>query len=296
MTTQGSEQIALLWLLLQAIILINGALLLFWAWRRRLGRAAFAPQWSIADLWFGGQFVLGLIICVSLAVLTLLLGFGVSINVADMSDRSTILYLLLPVTLLQNGIFFGVPAVFMGAKYRLRLREIGLPPLPGKREIAAGIVLGCAALIISHFLGEGIETMAKRFQDVPWVRAALEFEKTNPVAGILQKLPQFGIGGLLLSVLTIGVAAPLGEEMLFRGFAFNTLKRRLGLPAGLLLSALLFTLPHTYALGLVPVFLMGLLLAWTYQHSGSLWVPIIIHAVNNTASVLAAYYFPFLTK
>jgi hypothetical protein len=100
---------------------------------------------------------------------------------------------------------------------------------------------------------------------------------------------------LLLAVLGIGVSAGLGEEMLFRGFLFNILKRRFGLAAGLVVSGLLFAAPHTYVLGLLPVFLMGLVLAWIYHNSGSLWVPVIVHATNNSVLVLLAYFFPALS-
>ncbi len=111
---------------------------------------------------------------------------------------------------------------------------------------------------------------------------------------MMSALPKLGVPGLVLGVLGVGVAAPLGEEMLFRGFVFNILKTRLGLTVGLIGSALLFTIVHSYALGLLPVFIIGLLLAWAYHNTGSLWVSIIIHATNNTVGVLLAYFFPGL--
>jgi uncharacterized protein len=75
----------------------------------------------------------------------------------------------------------------------------------------------------------------------------------------------------------------------------NALSKKFGPTAGLILSAVLFAAPHTYSpLGLSVVFLLGLFMGWVYRQSGSLWVPIIVHAVNNTALVIAAFYLPNL--
>jgi membrane protease YdiL (CAAX protease family) len=215
--------------------------------------------------------------------------------VEDMNSPTSMLYFGLPATIVQNLVFFAVPAAYIVFRYGQRLRSIGLTPLPRGRDWAAGLTIGAIAFFGAHLIGLGIEGIAEQFRHMEWVKNALEFEKTNPVAQIIKTLPKLGIAGLVLSVLSIGIAAPLGEEMFFRGFAFNALKRRFGLAAGLIVSSLLFTLPHTYALGLLPVFLLGLLMAWIYHNSGSLWIPILVHATNNTASVLVAFFVPSLT-
>jgi membrane protease YdiL (CAAX protease family) len=263
--------------------------------RIRGKRSPFAPVWSVTDIWFGAQITL---IVLAFAVVPLFLIYlAVDPNPSSKLDSpKALLYFVLPSVILQNVVFFGVPAVYIVAKYGQRLRDIGLPALPRGRDWTAGLILGAVGFLAAHLVGAGIEVLAERFRHIEWVRAALEYESSNPVAQIVAALPKLGLTGLILAVLGIGIGAPLGEEMFFRGFAFNALKRRFGVTAGLIVSALLFTLPHTYVLGLLPVFLLGMLLAWTYHNSGSLWVPIIIHATNNTASVLLAFFVPALAK
>jgi membrane protease YdiL (CAAX protease family) len=285
----------LLWAL-AGIVAIDAVLLLVMAYRRyALGKGTFSPRWSVADLWFATQLVVLAVALLSAPLLFWLFFYGPKdFNVSDFGSRTALLYFILPATVLQNVAFVAVPVAFITVKYGLRLRDIGLPPLPRRRDWTAGILLGLGAMAVSLPLEAGIGALAAHFQHIEWMRNALEFEKNNPVAQMLRGLPRMGVAGLILGVLAIGISAPFGEEMLFRGLAFNCIKRRFGLPAGLIASALLFTLPHTYTLSLLPVFLMGLLLAWTYQNSGSLWVPIIIHATNNSLLVILAYFFPSL--
>lgn len=274
---------------------INAVLLILWLYRRKRGRPLFAPIWSVADVWFGAQIAVALLMFLIIPLSVAFYMLAGPKAAADMNSPAALLYFVLPGTIVQNLVFFAVPALYIVVKYGQRLRDIGLPSLPNRRDWVAGLILGTSACLFSFFLGAVIEGIAEQFRHIEWVKNALEFEKNNPVAQIVTALPGLGVTGLTLAILGIGIGAPLGEEMFFRGFAFTALRHRFGLATGLIVSALLFTLPHTYALGLLPVFLLGLLMAWTYHNSGSLWIPIIIHAVNNTASVLLAYFVPSLT-
>ncbi len=104
------------------------------------------------------------------------------------------------------------------------------------------------------------------------------------------------IGGpqWLLALAVIGVGAPLSEELLFRGFLFSALARRLG-PAGAgLATSLAWTAMHYgyTAIGLAEVFLVGLLFAWLLWRTGSLRVAIFCHALYNSLIVLVLRYVP----
>jgi membrane protease YdiL (CAAX protease family) len=296
MIGDAEQQAALVWIVLTAVTVINAVLAGTVLYRRlALNRATFAPRWSVADVWFGVQLTLLGVAVLTLPLIFLSLFVGVKLDdFQTLSSPKLILYMLLPSAILQNLAFFGVPAAFINLKYGLPLRAIGLPPRPSRRDVIAGLTLGVVGMGVSLLLEGGLSKFAEQFQHVSWVKAAIDVDKNNPVASMTKALPGLGVPGLILAVLGVGLGAPLGEEMLFRGFAFNALKRRFGLGIGLIGSALLFTLPHSYGLGLVPVFALGLLLAWTYHNSGSLWVPILMHATNNTAQVLLAFLLPHI--
>jgi hypothetical protein len=96
-----------------------------------------------------------------------------------------------------------------------------------------------------------------------------------------------------LAFAAIGLGAPLWEEMLFRGFLLVPLARRLGFwPAAALVSAGWTALHLTYSpTGLAEVFLIGLFFAWLFRRTGSLWVPIVCHAVYNSALFMVLRFF-----
>ena len=82
-------------------------------------------------------------------------------------------------------------------------------------------------------------------------------------------------------VITVTLAAPLGEELFFRGFAFPAVSKSWGVVAGLLVSGALFSLLHMDPVGFVGLMEIGVLLAALRWWSGSLWAAVLGHAVNN---------------
>ncbi|MGI9557969.1 MAG: CPBP family intramembrane glutamic endopeptidase [Solirubrobacterales bacterium] len=90
--------------------------------------------------------------------------------------------------------------------------------------------------------------------------------------------------GLVIAGILIVVLAPLSEEIFFRGFMFAGLRRRMTLWPAAAISAVIWGALHLTGgnLGVAALLtVFGLLLAWLYEHTGSLWPPIIAHAFNN---------------
>jgi membrane protease YdiL (CAAX protease family) len=80
---------------------------------------------------------------------------------------------------------------------------------------------------------------------------------------------------------------PLTEEIFFRGFVFAGLTPRLGVPRAIIVSALVFSAFHLSIGVLLPIFVTGMLLAWLYHRTGSLWPGIAAHAGQNALAVSA---------
>jgi len=93
---------------------------------------------------------------------------------------------------------------------------------------------------------------------------------------------------VLLAVLSVGFA-PIIEEIFFRGFIFGGIRSRFGLPAGLVLSAVIFALAHAGTpdsfLVLPGIAGVGALFAWAYAYTGSLWGSMGAHFLFNLASL-----------
>ncbi|VVM06153.1 hypothetical protein MAMC_00969 [Methylacidimicrobium cyclopophantes] len=87
---------------------------------------------------------------------------------------------------------------------------------------------------------------------------------------------------LSLLLVFILVLAPVGEEVLFRGFLYVYLKNRLSRGAALVLTALLFALLHFHWPTFLPLFFFGLLLGVAYEFSGCLLLSVAIHCWFNS--------------
>jgi membrane protease YdiL (CAAX protease family) len=101
----------------------------------------------------------------------------------------------------------------------------------------------------------------------------------HPVAGFL--LDDADPVQLTTIGIAVLVAAPFGEELLFRGFLYRVLRQRFGPMPALLTTALLFALLHVAPHALLPYIGLGLAFGLIYEGVGSLWASIILHSLWN---------------
>jgi membrane protease YdiL (CAAX protease family) len=88
--------------------------------------------------------------------------------------------------------------------------------------------------------------------------------------------------GTMLALTVL--AAPLCEEFIFRGLIFGGLRRSMGALPAMLVSAAVFAIVHP-PLSMLPVFVLGLLAAWSYERGQRLLAPMLVHALYNAALV-----------
>ncbi len=97
-------------------------------------------------------------------------------------------------------------------------------------------------------------------------------------------------GAILFNFIMIALIPGIGEELLFRGVLIRLFKKWFGsVHAAVIVSSLLFSALHMQFYGFFPRLVLGLILAYTFVWTSSLWVPIIIHFLNN-ATILLIYY------
>lgn len=95
------------------------------------------------------------------------------------------------------------------------------------------------------------------------------------------------VGTLIMSILIVGVFTGLGEEIFFRGGLMRLFSCIKGMSphVAIWLTAFLFSALHMQFLGFVPRMLLGVFFGYLTFWSGSLWLPIMIHALNNSILV-----------
>jgi len=114
----------------------------------------------------------------------------------------------------------------------------------------------------------------------------------NEVAPFMATLVRSQYWWLLLAMLVVG--APLFEELWFRGFLFPALaKSRIGVAGAAMVSSGLWAAMHVGypPQVLVVVFLIGLMLTSVLLRTGSLWLPVVCHAVYNGTSFVYFRWF-----
>jgi membrane protease YdiL (CAAX protease family) len=110
----------------------------------------------------------------------------------------------------------------------------------------------------------------------------LDIDILKPRSNVPDAVTRDQLAMVMAGVLAI-VAAPLAEELFFRGFLFRGLLRWGFAPAAML-SAGIFSAAHLSVGAFIPFFLVGFIMAWLYWREGRLWDTIVFHFLFNTTS------------
>ena len=104
-------------------------------------------------------------------------------------------------------------------------------------------------------------------------------------------LPEdIALGGpwVLVTYLLVVLWIPFTEEVFFRGFVFPGLAGACGVVPSGVITAAVFALAHGQPAVVVPVFFTGLVLAWLYHRTGSIWSSFAAHALQNLLALSAS--------
>lgn len=86
---------------------------------------------------------------------------------------------------------------------------------------------------------------------------------------------------MLLIISMVSVLAPVSEELYFRGFLYPALKKRIGRIPAVIIANSFFGILHFDLLRFIPITLGGIWLTFLYERTGTIYTPIIAHAVWN---------------
>ena len=222
----------------------------------------FGVAWGPIDI----ILALGLALGVGFA-LVLLIVVPIAMLVGS-SDDAAVLTAGLVATLLFDAALFGSAAIFSVVRYRCSWGALGLGPLSTK-AFWPGVGTAVAAL--------GIVVAYSAFVQL----LGLDFLVPDPPDDLVEARAVLPLAGV-----AVVLVAPLAEETFFRGFVFGGL-RRYGLFWAALASALLFSVPHINQGGaVVPFVPVGMLFAWSYSRTGSLWTAIYAHFWFNLVNFI----------
>ena len=155
----------------------------------------------------------------------------------------------------------GVPALWRWIGLRFRLVDVPV-----------GLVVGVASQLV---MVQGLYWWVNRLagdQDVSAEARRLTDRATDGWA-------------VLALVIVVGVAAPLVEELYFRGLSMQVIERRWGATIGVLGSSAFFAITHFQLLQLPALFLFGVILAFLVHRADRLGPAIVAHLAFNLTAV-----------
>lgn len=193
-------------------------------------------------------------------------------------------------TVAQDLLMMGLPALVTALICtRQPVRLLAVAKSPDVRQIVLAILV---MLVSSPLMSWIIELNAS--MHLPESMAAFEAKiraMEDGAAGAVDMiLGPHDIPNLIVSVLIVGVLAGFSEEIFFRGALQRLLATaRIGNIGAIWVAAFIFSAIHMQFFGFVPRLLLGAFFGYLLLWSGSLWLPILAHAINNSLYIILKY-------
>lgn len=186
---------------------------------------------------------------------------------------------LLPHLFAFTGGAITAALIFFGRNW---IQQLGLKVLPNWKMIGGGLLfmLGTFPFVqTTYWLNQQLPLPA-------WMK---EMEvNANELIKII--LHMDGPAELVLNLLTVGVVAAVGEELVFRGILQQQLSRVIKQPIlAIWVTAIVFSAIHLQFAGFLPRMFLGVGLGYLFYWSKSLWLPILAHFIFNSLQVVVYY-------
>jgi uncharacterized protein len=228
----------------------------------------------------------------SLVVAIPLFGLDSMLNIPtlDELDNPESIRVLKYFQVVQSIGIFVVPPFILAWLYHGKIAEyLNLDKRVNFESVFLVLVLSFAASPFVNFIGGLNENM--QFPEwlsgvENWMRNAED--KAAEITEAFLKVET--VGGLAFNIFMIAFLPAIGEELLFRGVIqriFTNWSRNYHW--GIWISALLFSALHMQFYGFVPRVFLGVLFGYLLVWSGSMWLPIIAHFINNGVAIVAIY-------
>ncbi len=162
------------------------------------------------------------------------------------------------------------------------------------RNLQVSEVFGFGQLSFRRTLGRGVLYLAAAYPLLMLVQAMVYGASSGEMGqqDVVEFLRTSELMRDRMAVLVMAVVvAPVAEEMIFRGYLYPVAKRYFGPFIAMVGTSLLFALLHGHAASIPALFTLAMCLGLSYEKSGSLLVPMIMHAVFNAISVAAILFF-----
>jgi membrane protease YdiL (CAAX protease family) len=103
-----------------------------------------------------------------------------------------------------------------------------------------------------------------------------------PLVSFLMKTDS--VVSIVIIAVAVVIVAPIAEELFFRAFTYSALRRRFGIIPGILVTSIYFAVIHDF-FSYLPIFVLGIALAYLYERRQSVVAPVALHFFHNARVV-----------
>lgn len=151
--------------------------------------------------------------------------------------------------------------------------------IPNIIQIIGGIILWFGTFIVVNIITQFLLYLfPQNMQVVEGLNEVLKIESS-----------------LVLNIIIIALFPAICEEILFRGFilsSFTQSKNKKSKLLGVIFSGILFGFMHIDFIRVIPTSILGIALGYSAYKTGSIFIPMIIHFINNALAVFALHFTP----
>ena len=170
-------------------------------------------------------------------------------------------------------------AVLLWARGVNLAQLFGLAQVSLVRVVVLGIALVLAAFPLVVVSGGLVQLVLR------------ETAQEQELVALFREVTRNADGPAMFKIALAGtIIAPLTEEFLFRGYFYGVFKRFFGPPFAVPFTAILFAAVHLNLTSLPALFVLAICLTLAYEHTGSLLVPIMMHAFFNSTQLALLYF------
>ena len=212
-------------------------------------------------------------------------------SLQDFSDQENIAFLKYFQILQTLGLFI-IPAILLALLFfKQGLKQFGFQEKTTITTLGWVVVIMLFGLPVINVFAELNSGMK-----LPSSLSSLETILKNMEESAAQLTNAFlstnTLSGLLVNLLMIAVLPAIGEELFFRGLIQRFFINWTKIPwMGIVLGAFLFSFMHLQFYGFIPRMYMGIIFGLIYYWTGSMWLPIFAHFINNGTAVMIYYFF-----
>ena len=193
---------------------------------------------------------------------------------------------------LQSICGFLLPAMIMAYLTSTKpLSFLSLQKNPGLKLTLITIVFMLIAIPVINLLAE-LNASVKFSESLQWLETWIKKHEDSRILITEKFLETSTIYGLLLNIFLIAAIPAISEEFFFRGllqrYVAQWTKNK---HVAIWLAAFIFSAIHIQFYGFVPRILLGAYFGYLLVWSGSIWLPVIAHFVNNAAAVILYFLY-----